>query len=79
MLVPSPIIMVFLVRTSWTVAFVLVDLVIMFGFPHLCLSLLALLRLQNSYPLNERLCIALRLSPPLPLLIGLFLLLLQFL
>ena len=36
-------------------------------------------RLQNLYVPYERLCIALRLSPPLPLLIGLLLLLLLFL
>ena len=67
MLVPSHIAMVSPLRTSWTVVLVLVDLVIVFGFPHLFLPLLPLLQLQNSYVSNERLCIALRLSPPLPL------------
>ena len=72
-LVPSPIMMVSLMRTSWTVALVLVDLVFMFGFPHLCLPLLPLLRLQNLYVPNEHLCITLRLLSPLPLLICLVL------
>ena len=48
-------------------------------FSHPCLPLLPLLRLQNSYVSNERLFIALRLSRPLALLIGLLLLLLLFL
>ena len=75
MLMPSLIVM----QTSWTVALVLVDLVVVFGFPHLCLPLAPLLRLQNLYVPNEHLCITLRLLPPLPLLIGLLLLLLLFL
>ena len=48
-------------------ALILVDVVIVFGFPYPCLSLLTLLGLQNSYLPNERLFIALLLSQPLPL------------
>ena len=79
MLVPSPIVMVSLMQTFWTVALVLVDQVVVSGFLHLCLLLLPLLRLQNLYVQNKDLCITLRLLPPLPLLIGLLLLLLLFL
>ena len=63
------------------VALVLVDLVIVSGFPHFCLPLLPLLRLQNLYVLNEHLGIALWLliSLLLFLLIGLLPLLLLFL
>ena len=70
----SPVVMVSLMQTFWTVALVLVDLVVVSGFPHLLL-----LRLQNLYVPNEHLCIALRLLPSLPLPIGLLLLLLLFL